>query len=807
MATSAISPHSFARFITSQLDEPTDSLSPDSRHAFSQGVVEASCATLEELNQAAFDLDSEIQTIKAQVYKKLLANYSAFSESFEYSLQLQDKIDELLSQANTMASQVTHSETGLRQVVMSALVDRHEVSHKVQENNAILDGLSHFSRIEDILLQYELYMDTGKILQAGHCMQQAAKILAQPPNGGVSISQITKSLTGQCARMTEAIDQMLDELIVTAINVEPCIEDENPEATRFKLVLNYDIKVPPLALPRSNLGSAPGSVRWHELIRSLILLDATKVKLKQLQKSLIKNLLQPFIQHYQQVEFLMESPDYSSAEKSSICLGARPGRAADNPFSDLLKFFQFVHQNIFLSGYTGPEFNADGDSSDSDILTFQVGQNIAREACAMILEHYLSKVVPSDVEGLNNFGSIALKTTEFENELIAMGFLSSDDRQLQDFVEHIDIHYTNRTRDSLLKIGRAVMMSEDFKTIHVRDVDKNDELEGNGGAWGRIVDPDADLKDTSISIKSKQIIEMVLTTLKSAGSLSTAASPHLYQATRSLIDLFRALVPVYHARTFSNVPALAILFYNDCMYLARELEKAPERFEDGIPGMDEIQYDDVIPALKDLAKQWLDMQVQKQRDELMHSLDEARGFQDSSIESNFSLYERSMKQISLVFKHLGRAWKPSLSPMTFYKVLGKLLDDAVLRIIKELEDLTDISEKESHKLAALCGVLFECEDQFDCAGPLVERVKGDAYNDEDPIYYFVPSWEKFQLLTDILELSFAEIMTRFRAGQLHMFQEKELCYLVCAIFADTPLRQHNLEEIKQGHPLPLSRSS
>jgi hypothetical protein len=68
--------------------------------------------------------------------------------------------------------------------------------------------------------------------------------------------------------------------------------------------------------------------------------------------------------------------------------------------------------------------------------------------------------------------------------------------------------------------------------------------------------------------------------------------------------------------------------------------------------------------------------------------------------------------------------------MTLYKVLGKLLDDAVLRIIKELEDLTDISEKESHKLAALCGLLFECEDQFDSAGPLVERIKGNAYNDE-----------------------------------------------------------------------------
>jgi len=41
----------------------------------------------------------------------------------------------------------------------------------------------------------------------------------------------------------------------------------------------------------------------------------------------------------------------------------------------------------------------------------------------------------------------------------------------------------------------------------------------------------------------------------------------------------------------------------------------------------------------------------------MQSIDEARGFQDSSVENNFSSYERSVKQINLVFGHLGRVWK------------------------------------------------------------------------------------------------------------------------------------------------------
>jgi len=41
----------------------------------------------------------------------------------------------------------------------------------------------------------------------------------------------------------------------------------------------------------------------------------------------------------------------------------------------------------------------------------------------------------------------------------------------------------------------------------------------------------------------------------------------------------------------------------------------------------------------------------------MQSLDESGGFQDSAVDTNFSACERSMKQVVLAFRHLGKAWK------------------------------------------------------------------------------------------------------------------------------------------------------
>lgn len=83
--------------------------------------------------------------------------------------------------------------------------------------------------------------------------------------------------------------------------------------------------------------------------------------------------------------------------------------------------FEFIYHSIFLQGYSSPEFNSEDDSSDTEILTHFIGRNIAKESCAMISKHYLSKIVPTDVEGLRSFGSIATAAVQLEDDLVAMG--------------------------------------------------------------------------------------------------------------------------------------------------------------------------------------------------------------------------------------------------------------------------------------------------------------------------------------------------------------------------------------------------
>lgn len=125
--------------------------------------------------------------------------------------------------------------------------------------------------------------------------------------------------------MSEAIDHMLDQLIAAAIHFD---HTEQDSTYSYRLSFSYDIKVPPLALPRAGSASTPGSIRWHELVRALTLLELASDKLRPLQKSIFRHLLQPLIQFHKDstLEIVSSSRNYALADGSSISLAINLGQ-------------------------------------------------------------------------------------------------------------------------------------------------------------------------------------------------------------------------------------------------------------------------------------------------------------------------------------------------------------------------------------------------------------------------------------------------------------------------------------------------
>lgn len=121
-----------------------------------------------------------------------------------------------------------------------------------------------------------------------------------------------------------AIDHMLDQLIASAIHFN---HTEHDSTYYYQLFFSYNIKVPPLALPRAGSASTPGSIRWHELVRALTLLELASDKLRPLQKSILRNLLQPLIEFHKDstLELVSSASNYALADGSSVSLSVNLG--------------------------------------------------------------------------------------------------------------------------------------------------------------------------------------------------------------------------------------------------------------------------------------------------------------------------------------------------------------------------------------------------------------------------------------------------------------------------------------------------
>merc|ERR1712224_909776 len=74
----------------------------------------------------------------------------------------------------------------------------------------------------------------------------------------------------------------------------------------------------------------------------------------------------------------------------------------------------------------------------------------------------------------------------------------------------------------------------------------------------------------------------------------------LYKTARDVVDLFRAVAPVVHKDVFDTVPRKAMLFHNDCLYIAHNLLTMGYSYRSGLPPpLDSVATTaDMVPAFR-----------------------------------------------------------------------------------------------------------------------------------------------------------------------------------------------------------------
>ena len=281
------------------------------------------------------------------------------------------------------------------------------------------------------------------------------------------------------------------------------------------------------------------------------------------------------------------------------------------------------------------------------------------------------------------------------------------------------------------------------------------------------------------------------------------ASFGLVQLPGLILSLYRATAANFYTRSISG----NMFLYNDSLYISEQLRKYSQdhlprptsRNPNSVPT---FHLEPDILALTLFGKRAYGKEMESQRQILSDLLDGAQGFANCTEHPFAQECDLAISSAVDRLRNLHAQWKPVLSHSALLQSLGSLLSTVINKIIVDVEDMPDISEPESQRLAAFCNRIATLEDLFlaesNASGPAVA-----AAATENPIIpltaVYAPNWLKFQYLANILESSLVDIKYLWTEGELSLeYGVEELIDLIEALFADSEHRRRAIGEIRRG---------
>ncbi|CAG8674135.1 13656_t:CDS:10 [Cetraspora pellucida] len=762
-------------------------------------------------------IDDKIRDIKTEVYRIILNRQDTFTKLYDESISLRDKIDTVFTETDNVSRDINDSEVGMKPKLITALQENRVIMQEVYNTRYVVETLEYLIEVQNSAKRFQEYLIQGRIEEAAASITYMDRLLVSPPIQTDQKIHVFEKLKEQMATMKETLDQNLDDLLTESISFQKLGEDDTGGVSLTIL---------------SSVQNSDSPTLLTSVFTSLSEIGSINMQLSKLKKNVMKYLIIPLLKNR---ESFRASVKVDDDVKSTLYIGPNlddPNIVEDQDgvFTPLIVVFRFIYTFIF--GGLDPVKKETVISPFASQYSSTFGKFISHDLRDVVINEYLTRAIPMETSEFKHFEQVADAVNRFQTEMRRMGFMRStsgeedEERTLGAYVAKVDVHFTIKKRDRLLEFGRNIMLDSIFDSLIITE-DANDTNESNDKKINDNSVENNSIKNNSeviqqnhdeiinsiqddnpnegweltretnshdsemiyeperysISVKSKSLIDLTINTLNEARNLNAKSGMRLYQATLDLFDLYRAVIPVYHLNNFTNLPNLAMLFRNDCIWLADQLIIIQDQFinsllpqehdESGDVGS-KILYNDMAKKLRDLGDEWYNIQLEKQKSVLKEILDEMDGVQLTANEERFEICQQAMNKVDV------------LRPSEYYIILGTLINSVLTIMIENLEDLYDISEEESHQLYSIYSMLFPLEEIF-------------SKNGLNKIENHVKSWKKFHYITDILKFSLANIMDKFRSAELNCFTSNELDGLICALFADTPLREQSLQEIRRGH--------
>jgi protein transport protein DSL1/ZW10 len=283
-----------------------------------------------------------------------------------------------------------------------------------------------------------------------------------------------------------------------------------------------------------------------------------------------------------------------------------------------------------------------------------------------------------------------------------------------------------------------------------------------------------------------------------ASSPMAPAATALYALPTLALAIYRATAPTAYAKLPGGTGNM--LIYNDSLRLADQLRAWQAETASSVGAAGRLRLDSDVQALEAFAKRAYASEMEAQRTILRDLLDGAQGFVNVTKQPFKQAAESAVQEVVGRLRDVRAQWLPILSQGALLQALGSLLSSVLSQVIREIEELGDIGEEDSHQLRRLMDVISTANEFFiqqqpsSTAGGSPSR-EGEAQ--QDMTFIYCPLWFKFQYLAEILESSLADIKYLWMESELSLeFDQEEVIELIEGLFADSDVRRKTIGEIR-----------
>jgi hypothetical protein len=699
----------------------------------------------ESLSLVLKKLSSTSNAYQQELFQVVHSNFDEFSAAYNTSQKLHADIFQLVKQATDKEELVTNTQSTVRSTI-EAYQDALAAS---QKNETKMDTLEKLERMLHIIELINQELKASGYLKAVDHILELTRIFDSWTIGDARVMNMIKDRIGH---LKQQLILSLQEDLQTAIQY-------NMGSMRI--------------LERFQPPNTTSTTKVHlkDVFQCLDQLGLLAEELMGVQRQIFKHILNRYfnnVQNHLQVDHV--NVDHLG---SGGVLQVIPSTVSNNEEIQKVDPIQMLqHMDTILAFF----FKYIFDNSEDSKMNLLFGNLLLPDLMEKLILKGIAPAIPSSKCNLGDFNIVTQSVSKFEHQIASYGFTTESTTALGSYVENIDKHYAKKRREKILQEGRKVMIRKLYDSEMTQVVE-------DGYTYHYQI------------TQTPQILSVLITdTLTEAVDLLEShpiSASTLVEGIQDLLDMYRAMMPSYHRPQYLSSPANSLVFRNDCLWLAHQikfniLNKPETRHFNKLTATLKESSD----RLTELGKAWHELTMMHRVQMIQNVLDSLDGFTGMAENPRFQQdCDAAISQVIQLVSSFATETRPVVDETIFLDMLGRMVDRLLCRLISDIEELVDIGAEESHVIAVTLNSLAQLVGAFD--SPTKDATESDVVE-------LVPSWEKFWLVKDILEMNMKEIMESFRRGDLHMFEKSELIGLLCALFADTELRESNIQEIKTG---------